>query len=61
MTFDEQYMHGYTEHEKHFNKMAEMASSVMGNITQCGLFEVDSTGHSLIAAILDQPHIFINL
>ncbi len=49
MTFDEEYMHGYTRHEKHFNKMAETAGSVMGNITQCGIFERDGTGHALLA------------
>ena len=50
MSFDEEYMHGYTAHEKHFNKMAEKAYPFLGNITQLAIFEFDSTGHAFLAA-----------
>ena len=50
MSFDEEYMHGYTAKEYHMSKMADKAYSVLGNITQCVMFEFDSTGHAFLAA-----------
>ena len=41
---------GYTENKKHFDKLCEEASPVLGKVTQCGIMELDSTGHALIVA-----------
>ncbi len=49
MSFDQEYMHGYIAHENHFNKIAQKANSIMGNITQCVIFEFDNTGHAFLA------------
>jgi hypothetical protein len=50
MSFEQEYMHGYIKYEEHFNKMAQKAYPVMGNITQCGFFEFDSKGYAFLAA-----------
>jgi hypothetical protein len=49
MSFDDEYMLGYTAHTKHFDKMAEKAYPLMGNIVQCSIFEFDDTGHAFLA------------
>jgi len=41
---------GYTEHSKHFDRLCEEAKPILGKVTQCGIMELDSTGHALIVA-----------
>lgn len=41
---------GYTENYKHFEKLCEEASPILGKVTQCGIMELDSNGHALIVA-----------
>ena len=41
---------GYTENYKHFDKLCEEAAPILGKVNQCGIMELDSTGHALIVA-----------
>lgn len=49
MSFKEDYIYGYEKYEKHFDKLCENASSILGNITQCGIIEVCKSGGVYIA------------
>ncbi len=44
----EDILKGYTKHTKHFDRLCEQASPILGNVTQCGIIELDNTGHALI-------------
>ncbi len=48
--FEENLMKGYTEHTKSFDYWCQKASTILGNITQCGIFEFDSLGHGFFLA-----------
>jgi DNA-binding CsgD family transcriptional regulator len=48
--FDETLMNGYTENTKMFDEWCKRASNILGNITQCGIFEFDSSGHGFFLA-----------
>ena len=42
------FIRSYTKHNKFFDKWCEKASPVLGNITQCGICEFDSSGHGFL-------------
>ncbi len=44
----EDMLKGYTKHTKHFDKLCEQASPILGKVTQCGIVELDNTGHALV-------------
>lgn len=47
--FEEDYLRGYTEHEKHFKSWGEKAS-FLGDIQQCSIVELDNSGHAFIGS-----------
>jgi DNA-binding NarL/FixJ family response regulator len=48
--FEENIMKGYTDNSTTFDSWCDKASSILGNITQCGIFEFDNTGHGFFLA-----------
>ena len=60
MSFEQDFLHGYEKCSKHFDLWCNKASSILGNVTQCGIMELDKTGHALIAtnrADFGEPYI----
>ncbi|NQY43361.1 MAG: LuxR family transcriptional regulator [Legionellales bacterium] len=53
--FDEDYLLGYTKYQRHFDKWAKKAECLLGEIAQCGFFELDKNGYAYIAS--NSPHI----
>lgn len=49
MSFEENYAYSYTKYQKHFDKLCENSSAILGNIVQCGIIEVCKSGHILVA------------
>lgn len=49
MSFQEDFIHGYTKHENNFNNWCQKSSKILGKVTQCGIVETNNTGHALIA------------
>ncbi len=49
MSFEQDFIHGYEQHTKDFDIWCKKASPVLGKVTQCGIIEVDHTGHAFIA------------
>ncbi len=43
-------MRGIEKFEGNFNKWAEKAYLILGNVTQCGIIEVDRSGHAFVVA-----------
>ena len=50
MSFEQDLLHGYEKYTKTFEKWCEKSSSMLGNVTQCGILECDDSGHAFIAA-----------
>lgn len=60
MSFKQDFLHGYEKHSKHFDIWCNKASSILGNVTQCGIMELDKDGNALIAtnrADFGEPYI----
>ena len=49
MSLEEEFMHGYEKESRYFDKWCEKSSLLLGNVTQCGILEMDSHGNGLIA------------
>ena len=49
MSLEQDFLHGYKKHSKHFDKWCEKASVILGNATQCGIVETNDEGDALIA------------
>ena len=49
-SFENDLMHGYTQHLQYFDKWCEKAKPVLGEIRQCGIIELNSDGTAYIAA-----------
>jgi DNA-binding CsgD family transcriptional regulator len=49
MSFEQDMMHGYENNSEHFDKWCDKSSSILGNVTQCGILECDSTGNAFLA------------
>jgi DNA-binding CsgD family transcriptional regulator len=49
MSLEQDFLHGYEKHSKHFDKWCAKASTILGNVTQCGIVETDDEGNALIA------------
>ncbi|NQY42024.1 MAG: hypothetical protein HRT87_01600 [Legionellales bacterium] len=50
MSFEIDYMSGCQKFEKHFNGLCMQASSILGNVTQIGIFEFDKDGYGTVVA-----------
>ena len=49
MSFEQEFIHGYKQYSKHFDKWCEQANFILGNVTQCGITEFDESGHAWVA------------
>ena len=49
MSLEQDFLHGYEKHSKHFDKWCEKASTILGKVTQCGILETDNDGNAMIA------------
>ena len=48
--FENNLMHGYESYIKHFDKWCEYASSILGEVRQAGIIEMDISGRAFIVA-----------
>ncbi len=55
MSFEQDFIHGYTQHTKVFDKWCEQASSLLGSVRQCVMIELSRDGSAFIVA--NQPDI----
>ncbi|NQY43607.1 MAG: hypothetical protein HRT87_09720 [Legionellales bacterium] len=49
MSFNSEFIHGYTKYSNTFDLWCKKAYSIMGEINQCGITEFDKNGYALIA------------
>jgi len=50
MSFEEDFLHGYTKHTKIFDKWCEHAEPLLGDVRQCVRIELSSDGNAFIVA-----------
>lgn len=50
MSFEQEHLYGFKKYEKHFDKLCEKGTSILGNITHCGIGEVCKSGYMYVAA-----------
>lgn len=50
MSVEEEFMYGFKKYQKHFDKLCETGTSILGNITMCAIIEVSKSGNVWVAA-----------